>query len=447
MKGFSLQRTKNTLICLLIILATSSCNKSEVIPIQGFEDFSLQFNNEGITKAEIGENGYYLLFEELSPLTKSPGSRYLKKTSFGGSEMMRIEASGGQALIDFCVSDEAIFVLYSSHENIQIKKYGLGGTIQESTVIWTNTQNQPVSTHDRGRITVKNNRLTAAIRTEDNAAWLYSLDATSLSTNWAKLIEPTNNSTGYGMTGGSYDTFEQLAHPYMIFLDLDDEGNAYVVVPALFGSSIYLHNEHFGETLNHIGGTFVSPGFESDALVTKVSSTGTRLYTVVAGSEEPDECYGIKVENGSFYLHGRTAKQTNTSGYAWDAYVAKYGTGTGSPIYTNSFHIDQSEVIYDVAETKTGDLMMVGSAGWNQSPLGYSVSGTARKLVAVLDASGNFKEELELESGARHNQVRTIIYKNGRVWLGGWENGPGTHTGDADPSLVFADAFWTSLHY
>lgn len=440
-------KTTNALICLILILVISSCNKSEIIPGQSFEDISIRYNNEGITKAAIGENAYYLLFEELSPLTKSPGSRYLKKTSLGGSEIMRIEADNHEALIDFCISDEAIFVLYSSQQHVEIRKYSLGGAVQESAVIWTNSQNQPVSTHDRGRLAIKNNELAVAIRTEDNVARLYSLYAASLTINWTQLIEPANNFAAYGMTGGSYDTFEQLAHPYMIFMDLDDEGNAYVVVPALFGSSIYLHNQHFGENLSHMGETFVSAGFESDALVTKVSSTGARLYTVVAGSEAPDECYGIKVENGAFYLHGRTAKPTSTMGYAWDAYVAKYRSGDGSPVYTRSFHVDQSEVIYDVAETNTGDLMLAGSAGWTQNPLGYSVSGAARKLVAVLDASGNFKEELELEPGARHNQIRSITYKNGRIWLGGWENGPGTHTGDADPNLVFADAFWTSFHY
>jgi hypothetical protein len=429
---------KSTL-AFFLFLAMIACNETEVIPTQTFEDISYDFQQEGIIKAEIGTNAYYVLSEELSPLQSFPGFRHVKKIAFGGTEIMTIE---GQGLIDFCISGQAIFSLYSSTDNIQIKKHDLNGTLQSTKVIWENSTNAPYAVDDRGRLVANGNSVVAAIRPEDYSTRLYSLNAGDLEVNWSELIEPGQEISAMGMTGGSYDTFEQLAHPYMVFLDLDENGNAYVAVPALYSSSIHWHNQHFGENLSHISEAYVSAGLETDALVTKVSNTGERLYTVVAGSVDPDECYGIKADNTSFYLYGRTGKPTNTSGYQWDAYVAKYNSDTGSPVFTRSFDIDKSEIIYDLAKTDDGELIIVGSAGWSQNPLGYSVSGTARKLVAVIDESGNFKEEFEVESGLRHNQVRTINYDNNRIWLGGWENGPGTHTGDGDPNLVFADAFW-----
>ncbi len=436
---------KNILL-FIISLTTIACSKSEsyTIPSQAFDDFSYHFQNEGIIKSEIGDDAYYLLIEELSPLTSSPGTRYVKKTTFDGTELMSLESSSNHVLIDFCISNEAIYILYSSNDNIQIKKYDLFGTLQASQIVWENSSNTTFATHDRGRLAINNNALLVAIRPEDYSTRLSSLHTSSLEINWSELIEPAQEISAMGMTGGSYDTFEQLAHPYMVFLDLDEDGNAYVVVPALYSSSIHWHNQYFSESLSHLGETSVSSGLETDALVTKVSPAGERMYTVVAGSVDPDECYGIKADNASFYLYGRTGKPTSTVGYQWDAYLSKYSSDTGSPIFVRSFDIDKSEIIYDIAETNNGDLILVGSTGWSQNPLGYSVSGTARKLVAIIDKSGNFVKEFEVESGLRHNQVRSIIYNNDRIWIGGWENGPGTHTGDNDSELVFADAFWDS---
>lgn len=434
------------------LLSVIACNKPELIPQPpipqpSFGDFSYHYEREGIIKAEIGNNAYYLLTEALSSLETSPGHRTLKKTTLDGMEIMTLGANSDHALIDFCISDQAIFILYSNRENIQIKKYDLQGTLQRTKVIWENTNNSPIATDDRGKIVVHNNSVLVAIRPEDYSTWLYSMSTNALEINWSSLVEPKHDIFPHGMTGGSYDTFEQLAHPYMVFLDIDEGGNAYVAVPALEGSTVYVHNQHFGETLSHIGNTSVSSGFETDALVTKVSKTGDRIYTVVAGSVDPDECYGIKANNTSFYLYGRTGKPTNTVGYEWDAYVARYNSATGSLVFANSYDIDKSEIIYDIALTSAGDLIVTGSQGWTQNPLGYSVSGTARKLVATIGPSGNFKEEFELESGLRHNQVRSIIYRNNRIWIGGWENGPGTHTGDSNPNLVFADAFWESYRF
>lgn len=437
---------KKTLIFILLLTGIA-CGEKEVFPNHTFDDFSYHFSNEGVIKSEIGNGVYYLLIEELSPLERSPGLRYLKKIAYDGTEIMRMQAVSSEALIDFSVSDQAIFILYSSKDNIQIKKYDLNGIVLSTKVIWENSSNSSYATDDRGSLVVNSNSLVVAIRPEDYSTWLYSLNTNDLEVNWSELIEPNQDIFGMGMTGGSYDTFEQLAHPYMVFLDLDEEGNAYVAVPALYNSSIYWHNQHFGENLSHLGESYVSGGLETDALVTKVNHAGERLYTVVAGSVNPDECYGIKVNSSSFYLYGRTGKPTSTVGYQWDAYLSKYNSDTGSPVFVRNFDIDKSEIIFDVAETNNGDIIMVGSTGWSQNPLGYSVSETARKLVAIVDNSGNFIEEFEVDSGLRHNQVRSIIYSNDRIWIGGWENGPGTHTGDNDNSLVFANAFWESFGF
>ncbi|MCE7993684.1 MAG: hypothetical protein HEP71_16990 [Roseivirga sp.] len=444
---FLIRAIKRSLVLGALIISMSGCDKEEIISVQLPDDFSRAYTRSGIIKSQMAEDGYYLLFEELSPLLKSPGLRYLIKSDFMGGTVMRLEGDPNLTLIDFVVSDDGVYTLYSGREGIEVRKHNRSGGHQVTRKIWINHNNDSYATDDRGRLVVYNKSVLVAIRPEDYSTRLYALNTDDLDIKWSTLVEPGQSITGYGMTGGSYDTFEQLAHPYIVFVDVDERGNAYVSVPALFGSSVYHHNRHFGENLAHVGESFVSAGFETDALVTKISPEGERLYTVVAGTADPDECYGIKVENGSFYLYGRTAKPASTSGYQWDAYVAKFNSDDGNATFRKSFDVNQSEIIYDLAETESGELLVVGSTGWSQNPLGYSVSGTACKLLVHLDAFGDVKREIELTPGQRHNQIRTIQYHDERIWLGGWENGPGTHTGDTNPNLVFADGFWLSQEF
>lgn len=434
---------KLKLLPVIFILSCSvGCDKSESEPAQSRDEIPFEFLNNGIIKAESAANGFYILSEVLSPLIISPGDRILRKINSNGAEIMRIQSNTKHALIDFCSSDNFIFVVRSSANSIEVQKYNLNGAFLDSKVVWENSNIASISTHDRARIAIRNNTVSVAFRAEYNSVLLTSLDAENLEINWSTLIEPENYVLPTSMTGGSYDTFEQLAHPYMVFLDLDQDGNAYVVVPALYGSTIYLHNQFFSENLSHVSEAFVSPGFESDALVTKVDIQGERVFAVVAGSIDPDECYGIKTDDNSFYLFGRSAKPTSTIGYEWDGYLAQYNSSTGNPIFISSLHVDQSSIVYDIAKTDGGKIVAVGATGWTQNPLGYSVSEHSRKMVAILDQAGNFQEEFKIQSGLRHNQVRTIINQKGKVWLGGWENGPGTHSGDNNPQLVYADAFW-----
>ncbi len=430
------------IVLLILTILSIACKKGSMTT--SYTDISYELNNQGIVKKEMMGNTFFILLEELSPLLKTPGNRMLKKLTKNGIELFTIYSKSEEVLVDFGVQEEVLFILYSTENHMKVKKYDLEGVFISETIVWENTTSVSCATHDRGRIAFHKKSLLIAIRPEDYSTRLFSLHTETLDVMWTQLIEPAQSISGLGMTGGSYDTFEQLAHRYMVFIDTDEEGNTYVVVPALYSSSIYWHNQYFSETLSHSSGMHVSAGLETDALVTKISKAGKREYTVVAGSVNPNECYGIKANSNFFYLYGRSAIPATSFGYSWNSYLGKYNSTTGSSVFIEHYNFGNSGIIYDLAETNSGNLVIVGSTGWTQNPSGFSVSGSARKLVAVIDNLGYLVKEIDVEPGLRHNQVRSVIYRHNKIWISGWENGPGTHTGDASPNLVYADAFLES---
>lgn len=431
-------------ITLVIILLTMACKKDDIEDTSPYSETTYSLQHKGIIKKQWTNDAFFILAEELSPLLISPGHRILKKVSRSGVEQVTISSEQNETMIDFDIENEDLFILYSSHDNIKLKKYDINGVLKGVEIIWENTTGTLCATQDRGRICIYNQSVVVAIRPEDYSTRLFSLKTSSLELNWSTLIEPSQDIFGIGMNGGSYDTFEQLAHRYMVFIDIDQDGNIYTVIPALYSSSIYWHNIHFSENLSHNSALHVSSGLETDALVTKVSPTGSRVYTVVAGSMNPNECYGIKANKTYFFLYGRTAMPSNSYGFTWNPYIGKYNANTGSSIFVKNYYFEQSGIVYDLTETQFGNIIIVGSKGWSQNPLGFSVSESSKKLVAVLDPSGQLLKEVDVESGLRHNQVRSLLYKNNKIWISGWENGPGTHSGDGNMNLVYADAFLKS---
>jgi hypothetical protein len=63
----------------------------------------------------------------------------------------------------------------------------------------------------------------------------------------------------------------------------------------------------------------------------------------------------------------------------------------------------------------------------------------------ILGGDGAMREKLDVAAGPRHNQLRSLTPYSGG-WLGaGMENGPGTHSADADLTLLRADGYVRSL--
>ena len=101
----------------------------------------------------------------------------------------------------------------------------------------------------------------------------------------------------------------------------------------------------------------------------------------------------------------------------------------------------EGDVLFDVAVLPGGRYLALGRTGYLQNPSGASISEAAQPLLALLNSDGSLAQNLGYTGGARHNQLTTITFRNGRWLLGGMINGPGTHSGDADRKLIVADGF------
>jgi hypothetical protein len=126
----------------------------------------------------------------------------------------------------------------------------------------------------------------------------------------------------------------------------------------------------------------------------------------------------------------------------WDAFVALVPAGATAPSAYRVLDFEAGDVIFDLALRADGGLLASGSAGYTQNPTGASISEEAKPLLARLAADGQLQQRIDLAAGARHNQLRTLASRLDGSWLiAGMENGPGTHSADANPAALTADGY------
>ncbi len=404
---------------------------------------SFKQDNIAIIKSQPANvGGIYYLQEILSDLEIFPGLRSVKRLDCEWNVALEYTVEDNQALLDFVEhpSGELSLIIISEGNYIlrRIDKDGalLGGIQIEDFPA-------PVNTGDVADLSASGEDILLAARSNDLSVKLYRYEythAANFTYQWDTLIEPVTSPSGWTMVGGSYDTFEQLAQPYKVSLTTDSKGNAYIAVAGLT-ALIFNHNEHFSENLepNLHSDERMNNWPQLDSIVSKVSASGERVYSVTVGSTYPDEVYGIKVIDDSVYIFGRSTRQ---AGNFWDGFISKLKASSGEIEYATLLDIQSGDIIYDLAELASGNLLAVGATNWTQNTQGYSVSENSEKLAALLDVNGQFIERLEITNGARHNQLRSVTsLDNDRLLMSGFENGPGTHSGDADKTLVRADGF------
>jgi hypothetical protein len=113
--------------------------------------------------------------------------------------------------------------------------------------------------------------------------------------------------------------------------------------------------------------------------------------------------------------------------------------------------VDQGEILFDIAPFRDGKFLAVGAAGYTQNPTGASVSEQSTPLVVILEADGRLASRVSVSPGipfpvfARQNQVRTLAASGDKWFIGGLADGPGTHSGDANPALITADGYAREL--
>lgn len=291
----------------------------------------------------------------------------------------------------------------------------------------------PYVTRDAARLAPLGEDAVLVLRSGMNAVVAYRLAWTQAgyAQRWRTLVEPGLQIGIRAIIGGGFDPFLSLANPAHVRLDVSAGGRIAVAVQNDMSELALAHAAHFGEA--------VPANLAYGLFVTEIDSAGVRIGTRIAPMAVRPEIHALRWIGDSIAVAGRQMTSRPTDGAGWDAYVSLLQPGKAPA--TQLVHVDRSDIIFDLLPLPDGRMVAAGSTGYTQNPAGASISEDSQPLLAVLDAQGKLQQRLEIAAGPRQNQVRSLA-----AWHGGWlaaglMNGPGTHSGDANPAAIFADGY------
>lgn len=293
----------------------------------------------------------------------------------------------------------------------------------------------PYFTRDAARVAAVGEDLVLGFRSGLHAVLLHRLGYTAaggFAKQWRSLVEPGVFIGARFITSGSFDPFKSLDHHWRLLLDADAQGRIAVAVSLDYTDLIEGHSQQFGEALD--------PSVANGLLLSQFSPGGQRLGTVLIDTQQRSEPHALRWVGERIAVAGRVRSQQIDTG--WNAYLALVPAGAAAPSAYRVLDLELGEVIFDIGARADGGLLVVGAAGYSQNPAGASISEQATPLLARLAADGQLQQRIALPPGPRHNQVRALAPWGGDAWLiGGMENGPGTHSADANPALLSADGY------
>ena len=253
-------------------------------------------------------------------------------------------------------------------------------------------------------------------------------------TAWRTLVEPAVGLTPFLPIGGSFDTFGAIVAWFRPSLATDDSGNAYVAVWA-GQKRIPAHATVFGdgvEPLPHV--SFLR---DSDVLLTKLDAAGARRWTRVIGTRNEDEPYALAAADDEVVVVGRSRRNPGEDNSQWDPWLAALD-GSGALLASRTLPFDASGIFLGVAVDGSGAILAGGSDGWQQNPEGLSIFTFGAKLLVALPRADGEPARIALPAGPRHNEIRSVVFSPGTAWYAGHEDGPLTHSGDADRAEIHA---------
>lgn len=258
------------------------------------------------------------------------------------------------------------------------------------------------------------------------------------------LVSPAVAVTPFLPIGGSFDDFDALASPYLVRLGVDARGRVFVAHFADRGR-LAAHNAAFGTHLDLLRERLYPRENTSDALLTRVEREGSVGFARVVGTPDvEDEVFGLAVGADRVAVLGRSRRELGRDNTELHVMVAE-ATLDGAPLGTTTFDAAESGLAQAGAYVGP-DLWVGGTEGWLQNPSGRSVYQPGTPLLIRLHGSGAnrvaVRFDAPLPATRGHAELRALRVAEGALLLAGHENGPLTHTGDADAALIRSDAYW-----
>ena len=407
-----------------------------------------------VIKARAVGDVVAVLQERLTSIFEQGPERTLGFLQSDGRSLHTYQPPSGWSLVDFAVHPSGeVSVLLTTSRAVRILKLDREGLLRDDQMlvdpgvamdpfldfgggIKDDDALQPALMRDAARLVPLGESIALVLRTGRNALVAYRFDADAhgaYQRAWRTLVEPGSSLFGRFLSSGSFDTFGQLQNVAELHVDVDAQGTlAIALVELPFHSFAFeAHAAYFGEPI----------AAQAGVLVARISgSDGARLGVTVIDTNAEAELHGMRATATGWMLVGRLRSEVRPDGGGWNAFAVAIARD-GAQGALRVLDYDQGDVLFDAAMLPSGRLLAAGTTGYVQNPSGASISEDARPLLVLLDVDGAPLQRFELPDGPRQDQVRTVTSLAGRWLIGGMRNGPGTHSGDSQPSLITADGF------
>ncbi|UJR85488.1 hypothetical protein [Sandaracinus amylolyticus] len=256
------------------------------------------------------------------------------------------------------------------------------------------------------------------------------------------LVSPATGMLPALPMGGSYDPFDAMWAQFLVFAASDGAGRTYV---ACFAdrSRLGAHNVYFG-TEHALLRTPESGTYRpSDVLVVRIDRDGTHAWSRVVGTVDRDDLvFGIAASGERVAVIGRSRREGGHDNTELHVMIAPL-SADGTVAATITWDALDSGIAQAATFDAGGTLWVGGTEGWTQNPDGLSVLRDGHPFVVRVAGGEIARADDVLPETHGHAELRALAVQGGRVWAAGLENGPLTHTHDADPSRVRSDAWWT----
>ncbi|HSR97533.1 MAG TPA: hypothetical protein VLM79_10805 [Kofleriaceae bacterium] len=387
-----------------------------------------------VMKARRAHDDHLLLLQTLTPIADVERPRRLLRRFRPDGERLDYVTPEGASLADFTLhpGGEAS-ILLESDAGYALERWLPDGTRSGSVEL---TDLAPTAwSRDSGRTAAVGDDVVLAVRAADNSvrAYRYTPDAAGYRRIWETVVEPANDLFPAGLISGSFDTFGQLRNPFRVYVDVGSDDAVWVGVPVDPATDLLLeHNAEFGDDLRFIPGAIAS----SDALLTRLDGAGRRVFSRMVGTQWADQIYAMRAVVGGVLVAGRSETTQGDAG-GWDGLLAQVA-GDGA-VSARTIDISAGDVFFDADVLSDGRTVAVGGTGYTDNPSGGSISEECSLLAVVL--TDDAQTVLSLPHLPRHNELRTLLVDTTTVWVAGMSDGPGTHSGDGDPSAIRAEPF------
>ncbi len=445
-------------IALSLSLLASCGSGRAVLPIlpPSNNPIDVSVSGQTVTKVRAVGNELVALEERLNSIFEDGPHRTLAIVQAGTRTVQTLDPPTGWTFVDFAVHPSGDFsAILTTARQVRIMRFNSAGSVRSDLMfndgaaasdpyfnytpsLKDDTSLQPALMHDAARVVPIGESLGVVLRTGRNAIVAYRLDPNATGAyqiSWRTLVEPGASILAVGITEGSFDTFGQLQNHIRIFVDVDSDSPATLAVGVVNANlqnfTFRAHQDFFQEPI----------AVSSGALLTRIATNdGRRLGSTVIDTQLRAELHGVRATANGFMLVGRVLTEVRPDGTGWDAFTALVDRDGRA----NAYHVvdvNQGDILFDAAQLADGQFLALGTTGYIQNPSGESISESTQPLLALLNSDGSLAQRLSYPAGLRQNQLTSIAPLDGHWIIGGMVNGPGTHSGDADHSLIVSDGF------